>query len=214
MSNIKGWWRIVAPPPRCPGGRHQATAPAPTQSTPTPGYLGWMPWCRWESWESWNSWEVPTPSSGVVRLDCWVVRLIGRVAGCAGVPRVLWERQEPAAAGLSCFFEGNNFHLFSGAPELFSGEAVRCTSFWTRVVGAGPFARMSIGRLFRSSLLRDCLIASSVGGGRPYPVFQTGSPLPSSLFFAAITASNPCGVVSVSLKGSMSLASSAMLLSK
>ena len=47
----------------------------------------------------------------------------------AGVPRVLRQRQKPAAAGLTCFFESNNFHSFSGAPELFPGESVRTTSF-------------------------------------------------------------------------------------
>ena len=46
----------------------------------------------------------------------------------AGVPRVLRECQEPAAAG-TCLFESNNFHSFSGAPELLPGESVRTTSF-------------------------------------------------------------------------------------
>ena len=46
----------------------------------------------------------------------------------AGVPRVLRECQKPAAAG-TCLFESNNFHSFSGAPELLPGESVRTTSF-------------------------------------------------------------------------------------
>src|SRR5262245_33031484 len=41
----------------------------------------------------------------------------------------------------------------------------------TRLAGAGPFTRTSIRRIFGSALLRDCLrdclIASSAGGGRP-----------------------------------------------
>src|SRR5262245_44429272 len=43
----------------------------------------------------------------------------------------------------------------------------------TMVAGTGPFTRTSIRRIFGSALLRDCLrdclIASSVGGGRPFP---------------------------------------------
>ena len=58
----------------------------------------------------------------------------GTVRGKLGVPGVapiilgvLWESQEPAPADLSYLFERNNFHLLSGAPELFPGEPVCCT---------------------------------------------------------------------------------------
>jgi hypothetical protein len=56
------------------------------------------------------------------------MRLLGLFVCRAGKRDVLRERQEPAAVGFSFFFERNNFHSLSGAPELFSAETVRRSS--------------------------------------------------------------------------------------
>ena len=95
-------------------------------------------------------------------------RLLGLFVCCAGVSCVLRERTEPAAAGLSCLFKSNNFHLFSGVPELFSGEPVRCTSFFNEGCRHRS-VRQNVHQkdfwIFPS--VGGCLIVSSVGGGRP-----------------------------------------------
>ena len=69
----------------------------------------------------------------------------------------------------SYLFESNNIHLLSGATELLPAEPVCCTpsmNKWLPAQVRSP--ERLIGRFFGRSPLRGCLIASSVGGGRPF----------------------------------------------
>jgi hypothetical protein len=85
-----------------------------------------------------------------------------------GLDRVNFFLAGAMPVGFPYFFESNNIHLLSGATELFLAEPVRCTSFFDEVAGTGPFARTSNRKVFWSSPLRGCLIASLIGGGRPW----------------------------------------------
>ena len=85
---------------------------------------------------------------------------------------MLRQRQEPAPARLPCFFEQQFSFVLWRHQSCFLVNPCAPPRSRTRVVGAGPFARTSVRRVFRrafTAALPSCGLVSSIGGGRPAP---------------------------------------------
>ena len=82
-------------------------------------------------------------------------------------PIVVGENPKPAAV-LSWPFEGNKLHLLPGVSDLSLGESVLCASLYDQGCRRGSVRQNVLQKDFWVfSPARGCLIAPSVGGGRP-----------------------------------------------
>ena len=93
------------------------------------GNLGGFEWKFWRRLRRLSGCSSNRLSESLLCRTAWKPGVSGVVC-CAGIPCALWERQEPAPVGLTHLFESDDFHLLSGAPELFSAGNLLCRTAW------------------------------------------------------------------------------------